>query len=105
MGQQKTKRRVPTLNKTELIKNASELSGESLTSTGNVLDSIMSVITTEVAAKQRVQLVGFGTFENRHREERRGINPSSGENIIIPAKDVPYFKPGKEFKDKLQQHA
>jgi DNA-binding protein HU-beta len=96
---------VLTLNKTDLIKNVSELSGESLNSTGKVLDSIMSVITTEVAAKQRVQLVGFGTFENRHREERKGINPSTGDNIVIPAKDVPYFRAGKEFKDKLQQHA
>jgi len=96
---------VVTLNKTDLVKNASGLSGVDQKITGNVLDSIVNVIMSEVATREKVQLVGFGTFECRHRDERKGVNPSTGDHIAIPAKDVSYFKPGKEFKDKLQQHA
>lgn len=52
---------------------------------------------------EKVQLVGFGTFETRKRAARIGRNPKTKEEINIPESTVPVFKPGKEFKDKVNK--
>ena len=56
----------------------------------------------EVVAKgDKVQVVGFGTFEARARKEREGKNPQNGEKVVIPAATIPAFKAGKAFKDAV----
>ena len=52
---------------------------------------------------EKIQLVGFGTFETRNRAARIGRNPKTKEEITIPESTVPVFKPGKEFKDKVNK--
>jgi DNA-binding protein HU-beta len=55
-----------------------------------------------VANGDKVQIIGFGTFEKRERAEKTGRNPSTGEQIHIPATSVPAFKAGKAFKERLK---
>ena len=58
-------------------------------------------IATRLAEGGRVELRGFGTFSTRQREARAGRNPRTGETVDVPAKRAPYFKPGKEMRQRL----
>ena len=59
------------------------------------------LIIGQLAQGGRVELRGFGAFSTRSREARAGRNPRSGETVAVPAKRVPYFKPGKEMRARL----
>lgn len=59
------------------------------------------LIIAQLAQGGRVELRGFGAFSTRAREARAGRNPRSGETVAVPAKRVPYFKPGKEMRARL----
>ena len=86
------------MNKTELIAAMAEASGLSKK------DCEAFITTTESALKagNKVQLVGFGSFEVKERAARTGKNPATGEQIDIPASKAPAFKAGKAFKDAIQ---
>ena len=58
-------------------------------------------ITQRLAAGGRVELRGFGAFSTRAREARKGRNPRTGQSVEVPGKRVPYFKPGKEMRARL----
>ena len=64
--------------------------------------AIFSSIQEDLAKGEKVQLIGFGTFEVRHRAARKGRNPQTGAEIEIPASKVPAFKPGKALKDAVK---
>ena len=64
-----------------------------------VLDTVIDVITENLAKNEPVFLTGFGKFEVRARKESRRINPQTGQRFNVPAKVVPTFKPGKTLKD------
>ena len=66
-----------------------------------VVDIFFEEITTRLAEGGRVELRGFGTFSTRQRDSRTGRNPRTGEAVDVPAKKVPYFKPGKEMRERL----
>ncbi|WP_163836007.1 HU family DNA-binding protein [Spartinivicinus ruber] len=66
---------------------------------GQVLTSILDEITHALNRQDKVVLIGFGTFEQRHRGARTGKNPQTGETIQIKASNTVAFKPGKAFKD------
>ncbi|MFM7718872.1 MAG: HU family DNA-binding protein [Actinomycetota bacterium] len=88
------------MNKSGLIAEVSARTGASKAETGRVIDGLIAVIRESVAKGQRVSLVGFGTFERRRRNRRIARNPRSPETpIVVPARDVPWFTPGREFKD------
>lgn len=88
------------MNKKELVEKLIEKSGEKKAE--KVLNAFVETIKEAVAAGDTVQLVGFGTFEARERASREARNPQTGEVILIPAKKVPVFKPGKIFKEALK---
>jgi DNA-binding protein HU-beta len=67
-----------------------------------VLQSEHSLIAGAVSGNDKVAYIGFGTFEQRDRQARKGRNPQTGEEIEIPATTVPAFKPGKAFKDAVK---
>jgi DNA-binding protein HU-alpha len=67
-----------------------------------VLSAILDEITNALSRKENVSLIGFGTFENRHRNARAGKNPQTGEVIQIAASNTVGFKPGKALKDALK---
>lgn len=89
------------MNKTEFIAAIAESAGLSKTDAGKAVAAFADVVTAELKKGEKVQLVGFGTFEVSQRAEREGRNPSSGETIKIPASNVPKFKAGKALKDAL----
>ena len=66
-----------------------------------IVRTIFESITETLANGGRVELRGFGAFSVRHRDPRRGRNPKTGETIDVEAKSVPYFKAGKELRDRL----
>lgn len=78
-------------NKTEMTKKDSE----------KAVSAVLESITDALAAGDKVQLVGFGTFEVRDRAAREGKNPATGEAISIPATKVPAFKAGKALKEAV----
>ena len=82
------------MNKTELINAVAEQAA---------LNAALEVITAALKDGDKVQLVGFGSFEVKKREARVGRNPRTKEAIDIPASKVPAFKPGKALKDVIAQ--
>ncbi len=91
------------MNKNELIAAAAEASGVSKKDTAAVLDALLDKITAAVAEGDKVQLIGFGTFETREHSERLGRNPRTGEVVEISASKAPAFKAGKAFKDAVNK--
>ena len=67
------------------------------------LNAFVDVVTEALVKGDKVQLVGFGTFETRERAAREGRNPRTKETINIPASTVPVFKAGKEFKERVNK--
>ena len=66
-----------------------------------VVDIFFDEITARLAEGGRVELRGFGAFSTRDRQARKGRNPRTGEAVEVPSKRVPYFKPGKEIRQRL----
>ena len=93
------------MNKTELIAAISTSANLTKADAAAALDAALSAIMDEVAAGNKVSILGFGTFEKRHREARTGRNPRTGEDVNILASDVPAFKAGKGFKLKVNPPA
>lgn len=91
------------MNKTELIHAAAQRSGMTVKDTEQALEAILGEIHTTLAAGERVQLTGFGTFEPKHRAERIGRNLRTGEQTTIPATTVLTFKPSKCLKDAVAE--
>ena len=67
----------------------------------NVVSALFDSITDQLAKGGRVELRGFGAFSTRQRDARTGRNPRTGEAVEVDAKRVPYFKPGKEMRERL----
>ena len=91
------------MNKTELISKVAEKSGMTKKDTEKVVNEVFDVISDQLAKEDKVQLIGFGTFEVRERAAREGRNPSTGEVIQIEATKVPAFKAGKALKEKVKK--
>ena len=89
------------MNKNELIAAMSEISGLSKKDCETALNAFTEAVEQALKAGDKVQLVGFGSFEIRARAARIGRNPKTKEEIKIPASKVPAFKPGKALKDAV----
>lgn len=91
------------MKKTELIAAIAEQSGLSKKDAEKALNAAIDTIIKTVAEGEKIQLTGFGTFEQRQRNARTGVDPRTGNSIEIPASKVPAFKAGKGFKDIVNQ--
>ncbi|MGI6157588.1 MAG: HU family DNA-binding protein [Saccharofermentanales bacterium] len=89
------------MNKTELINAVAAETELSKKDTEKAITAVFDVIADQLAQGEKVVLVGFGTFEVRHRAARKGRNPSTKEEILIPATKAPAFKAGKSLKTKV----
>ena len=89
------------MNKAELIHGVAEAAGISKKDAETVIAATLNVITAALQEGEKVQLVGFGSFELKKRAARIGRNPKTKEAIEIPASVVPVFKPGKALKDAV----
>ena len=86
------------MNKEELVQEISKKAKVTQKEAGEVLGALIDTIQKTVAKGKKVTLVGFGTFEPRKRAARNGRNPQTNKEIKIPAKTVPVFSAGKNFK-------
>ena len=91
------------MKKTELIAAIAEKAEISKKDAEKALNATIETIIDAVAANDKIQLTGFGTFEQRQRNARTGCDPRTGNTIEIPASKVPAFKAGKGFKDIVNQ--
>jgi len=82
----------------ELAKENPELRSEEVE---RLVEVFFDEIAQRLAAGGRVELRGFGAFSTRERDPRKGRNPRTGETVDVPGKRVPYFKPGKEMRARL----
>lgn len=90
------------MNKKELVDVVAEKTGLSKKDTGMVVDTAIESIVEAMSNGEKVQIVGFGTFEVRQRSARNGRNPQTGEPMVIPATTVPAFKAGKKLKEAVK---
>ena len=91
------------MNKTELIASIAEKSGISRKDAEKALAAFMETVVESVANDEKVQIIGFGTFELRERSERTGRDPRTNREILIPASKAPAFKVGKAFKEAVNK--
>lgn len=89
------------MNKVELIASMVEKSGLTKKDAEKALAAFTETVIDELKAGNKVQLVGFGTFEISERAAREGRNPQTGETMTIAASKAPKFKAGKAFKDAV----
>jgi DNA-binding protein HU-beta len=90
------------MNKGELVVKVATDAEATQKAVDEIITAALKVIQTAVASGEKVTLVGFGTFEKTERSARTGRNPATGEPIDIPAKAVPKFSAGKNFKDLVE---
>ena len=91
------------MNKQELIASMTEKTGLFKKDTEASLAAFIETVEETLSKGDKIQLVGFGSFEIRNRAARTGKNPLTGEEMNIPAAKVPAFKPGKALKEKVNQ--
>ena len=89
------------MNKKELVDAMADAAGISKAEAEKALNGMLMAVSSALAKGDKVTLVGFGTFSTREREARTGRNPRTGEAVDVPSKRVPYFKPGKEMRERL----
>jgi len=88
------------MNKGELIEKVAEKTGFTKKDAGAAVTALTESITKSLTKGDKVQLIGFGTFETRQRQARQGRNPRKpGEIVVIPESKAPAFKPGKALKE------
>ena len=91
------------MTKTELIDKIAQKTKLTKKDTGKALDAVLESISSALTKGDKVTLVGFGSFEVRKREARKGRNPQNGKEIKIPARKVPAFRAGKALKEAVSK--
>ena len=91
------------MNKTELVAAMADKAGLTKKDAEATLNAFVDVVTEALVKGDKVQLVGFGSFEVRKRAARKGRNPQTKEEIKIPASKAPVFKAGKALKDLVNK--
>ncbi len=91
------------MNKSELIEEIAKRADLTLANSRSALDALLETISETLAAGDRVQLVGFGTFKVTDRQAREGRNPQTGAVINIPATKTPSFTAGAELKKSVNK--
>lgn len=90
------------MTKAELIKSVAEVAGLEQKKADKAVSAVFDAIKRALIEGDKVQIIGFGTFENRERSARKGRNPRTGEEIDIPKSKLPSFKAGKALKEAVK---
>ena len=90
------------MTKSDLVADIAQKTGIEKMAIMAVVEEFMAVVKSTLAQGENVYLRGFGTFEVIERKEKTGRNITKGESIVIPAHNIPKFKPSQEFKDALR---
>jgi DNA-binding protein HU-beta len=93
------------MNKPELITRVAEKTGLTKKDASKAVDALLLTIMEALKNGEKVQLIGFGNFEVRHRAARKGRNPLTGQEINIEASKVPAFSAGKQLKEAVKHSA
>jgi integration host factor subunit beta len=91
------------VTKADLIEEVSAVSRLSKKSSEVVVNTFFESIVGSLQRQEKIELRGFGSFKLRHRRARVGRNPKTGARVEIPAKVVPYFKPGKDLRELVNR--
>ncbi|TCP69833.1 HU family DNA-binding protein [Baia soyae] len=91
------------MNKTDLINQVADATQMTKKEASEAVEAVLRAISESLSQGEKVQLIGFGNFEVRDRQARKGRNPQTGEEIDIPATKVPSFKAGKQLKDVVNK--
>ena len=89
------------MNKTELVASVAEKTGLTKKDAEKAVNALFDSVQDALTAGDKVQMIGFGTFEVKKRAARKGRNPRTGQDIEIPASKNPVFKAGKALKDAV----
>ncbi len=89
------------MTKSDIVETISEETGMSKKDSNVVVNMIIENISNALERGQKVELRGFGSFKVKDRKARKARNPRTGESVDVPAKLVPYFKPSRELKSKV----
>ena len=89
------------MTKAELVEEVAKAAELTKKDSEVIVDEVFKNIIQALNSGDKIELRGFGSFRVRKRDARRGRNPKTGEPVDIPAKTVPYFKPGKELKELI----
>ena len=91
------------MTKAELVEEVSEKTGLPKKQAEIVVNTVFESIVETLKTGEKIELRGFGSFRIRQRNARQGRNPKTGDTVSVPAKRIPYFKPGKELRELLNQ--
>jgi integration host factor subunit beta len=91
------------MTKADLIEEVAAVSRLSKKSSEVVVNAFFDSIVGSLQRREKIELRGFGSFKLRRRRARVGRNPKTGERVEVPAKVVPYFKPGKDLRDLVNR--
>jgi integration host factor subunit beta len=89
------------MTKAELVEEVSEKTGLPKKQAEIVVNTVFESIVETLKTGEKIELRGFGSFRIRQRDSRTGRNPKTGDKVDVPAKRIPYFKPGKELRELL----
>ncbi len=87
------------LTKKEMVSAIAEKAGVTKVQAQKAVNAFIDEVTGALKTKKKVTLIGFGTFSTKHRNKKKGINPKTGQSIMIPAKDVPHFSASSKLKE------
>ena len=93
------------MTKAELVEEVSEKTGLPKKQAEIVVNTVFESIVETLKTGEKIELRGFGSFRIRQRDSRTGRNPKTGDKVDVPAKRIPYFKPGKELRELLNHEA
>ena len=93
------------MTKADLVEEVIRVAVLSKKDAEHVVNTVFGQIMEALKSDDKIELRGFGSFRLRRREPRKGRNPKTGDKVDVPPKRVPYFKPGKELKDLINQAA
>ena len=89
------------MTKADLVEEVIKVSSLSKKQAEIVVNTVFDAIVEALQQDDKIELRGFGSFRVRRRRSRQGRNPKTGDRVAVPAKRIPYFKPGKEMKDLI----
>lgn len=89
------------MTKADLVEEVMKVSSLSKKHAEIVVNTVFDAIVEALQQDDKIELRGFGSFRVRRRRSRQGRNPKTGDRVAVPAKRIPYFKPGKELKDLI----
>src|SRR5262249_52318716 len=93
------------MTKADLVKEVARATDLTLKDSEVIVEEVLSFLIETLSRGEKIEVRGFGSFHVRERQARRGRNPKTGEPVDVPAKRIPYFKPGKELKELINGKA